>query len=158
MSYTPLAIQIRDALYAQVRERMSVELVAVGQIALPDTAFSPVHPELVTGETVGIMYSHTTRERQAQYWLETSFHFELQLVAIGTSLLDMQTRIMYLEYAALQALYHDRTLGDVLKTLKADDSSPLPVAQGQGLLMDGLIIPVVCQPAMRQALPERDES
>lgn len=158
MSYTPLAIQIRDALYAQVRERMSVELIAVGQIALPDTAFFPVHPELVTGETVGIMYSHTTRIAQARYWIETGYVFELELVAIGTSLMDMQTRSMYLEYAAMQAIYYDRTLGGLLKTLKADDSSPLPVAQGQGLLMDGLIIPVLCEPAMRQALPERDES
>lgn len=158
MTYTPLAIRIRDALYAQIRERMSVSLLAVGQPPLPDTAFLPVHPELVTGETVGVIYSHTTRELQARYWVETGCVFELELVAIGTSLLDVQTRIMYLEYAALQALYHDRTLGGLLTTLKADDSSPLPVAQGQGLLMDGLIIPVLCQPAVRQALPERDES
>jgi hypothetical protein len=156
MSYTPLSIRIRDALYAVIRAQMPAQLTAVGQLPLADTAFVPTHPEMLSGECVGLTYQGAQREIQAHFWIETSYTYELDLFAFGVSLMDLQTRVMYLEYAAMQALYHDRTLGGLLRTLKAGASEPIPVLQSGGHLVDGVIITITCEPAVRQSIPERD--
>ena len=155
MSYVPVALQVYNALYAAISEGFSDELVALGQPGLPDGAFVPRHPALLAQETVGLVYAATSRELQTKYWQETGYAFELQLFGFGADPGLIQQRIIYLEYAACQVLWKNRTLGGLLVTLSIGDTQPAPMLQHvSGQICDGSILPITCQPAIRVAIPE----
>ena len=69
---------------------------------------------------------------------------------------ELQHRLMAFEFAANQVLYADRTAGGLLRTLKVGNTVPAPmIARDAGMICDGVILPVACQPATRIAIPER---
>jgi hypothetical protein len=155
MTYVPFEIRLYAAIDTAIRDGFNAELTAIGQPTVPDTAFEPCHPLLVRGETVAILRDHAERETQAKYWVETSHHYEVQLFAFGVNAADLQRRLIYFEYAAIQVLDKNRTMGGLLTTLSVGSGSPPPMlAHRDGSMCDGMILPVACQPAVRVAVPE----
>lgn len=156
MTYIPFRLRVYDALCSALLAGFSSELIAVGQDPVPDSAFVAQHPLLIAGENVGTLYVNTERELQAKYWVETGYNFEVQMYAFGTSTPAIQRRVMYMEYAATQVLDADRTLGGILRGMTIGTSDPAPITARQtGHIVDGIILPVRCEPAVRISVPER---
>ena len=156
MTYIPFRLRVYDALCAALLARFSAELVAVGQPPVPESAFEARHPLLISSENIGTIYVNTERELQAKYWVETGYNYEIQMYAFGTSTPAIQRRVMYMEYAATQVLDADRTLGGILRGMTIGTSDPAPItARNTGHIVDGIILPVRCEPAVRISVPER---
>lgn len=155
MSYTPVSIQIYNALRAAFAADFSTHLVAQGQLPVDAMAFEPKHPAVITGDTVAVVYANTDRQAEGMHWRECTFNYELQLFAYGVSAVDVQHRVMWFEYSAIQVLDHNRTLGGLCVTLKPGDSIPAPMISHDNMAVcDGVIVPVSCQPADRIQIPE----
>jgi hypothetical protein len=156
LPFLPFSIRLFTALSAQFKAGFSAALVAAGQPGVADSAFMPRHPVLLREETCALLYGHTARKEQAHYWIETGYHFEVQLFAYGVEPLALCERIMWFEYATQQALMADPTVGALCTTLKMQTGQSIGIIhQDMGSLVDGMIIPVVCQPRDRIAIPER---
>ncbi|MEN6544795.1 MAG: hypothetical protein ABFE07_02035 [Armatimonadia bacterium] len=145
-------------LYAQIdtalRAQFSEELLEIDAAPLPDAAFQIGDPTAFMGEAVALMYVGTKREREAAYWVETAYSYELHLFALGVDTQDVQYRMMDLEYAARQVLDSNKTMGGLLRTLVTGDSEPVAFNLTPGQMIGGIGFPFVCQPATRIAIPE----
>ena len=153
--HTPSLINLYDALWQALQDGMGPQLAAIGARELDPSAFMIGDPGILAGEAVCLFYAGTARPRQAQSWREANPKFELHLFAMGTTTSELEHRVMQLEYAALQVLDADPTLGGLLTTLEAGESEPVQFGKLQvGNLVHGLGLPITCQPVNMPLRPE----
>ena len=156
MPYTPFCIQVWQALRATLAADFNAELEAVGQAPMPDTGFLVRDPQLLMGESLVVFYDSTQRQALAKYWVDSVLLFAIHMKTIQPNDLDLNLRLLYMEFAATQALQKNNTLGGLLRTLEVGDTMPWPTGKNQqGLACDALFLPVACQPDRRVANPER---
>jgi hypothetical protein len=154
-TFTPFQLRLYAALWQALCDGINPQLAAIGADPLPESAFSVGDPTLLMGDGIALVYASTMRERQAQYWRETTHEFECHVFGVGADTMACEQRVMQLEWAVVQALDVDPTLGGLLTTINVGTSEPSafgPLQAGQ--MLHGIGLPIACQPAVRLNRPE----
>jgi hypothetical protein len=156
MTYQPIQFRLLSALVSVLAEGINAELARAGMEPLPASAFGPVPPGDLAGDTISVSYLGGTREKEALQHRDNTFHYAIGIWAFGGSDQLAQEKAISCEFAVTQILDDpaNRYLGGLTGSpLVIGNTQVLDIRENEAGLLWRLAIPIECP--VRTTRPEQ---